>query len=206
MGFYGVGRFTVVVRAIVPNHEFVIVANRSEDVFVKNVPSNIFHDRGMSVEDALSGEGASRSGAGRHIPQAHCSVVGSREQMSSDVGVPRESVSFLGVASETELWTTGVVVARNRRMLGVVENEDVIAWRLGSNQVRVLRHVTSTVNFSFVVHLDLYIDFPGDGSEATELAAVIVVLRSVELSFIGWHKKLCNDEMVLFVGSVSTED
>ena len=54
-------------------------------------------------------------------------------------------------------------------MLRVVEDEDLRARRLGGDQIRVLRHVASSVHLALVIDLDLHIDLAGDGTEASEL-------------------------------------
>ncbi len=57
---------------------------------------------------------------------------------------------------------------RLRRVLGVVENENFAARGLRSNDARILRHVPGTVDFAFVVDLDLDFDLAADRSKTAE--------------------------------------
>jgi hypothetical protein len=53
-------------------------------------------------------------------------------------------------------------------MLGVVKDEDLGARRFSGQQLGILRHVTSTVNLTLVIHLDLNFNFSGDRTKAAE--------------------------------------
>lgn len=54
-------------------------------------------------------------------------------------------------------------------MFGVVEDEHLGAWRLGSNQARILRHIARAIHLALVIDSNFHVDFSRDIAEATEL-------------------------------------
>lgn len=91
-------------------------------------------------------------------------------------------------------------------MLRVVKNEDIGRRSLGSDDARILRHVASTVDLSFVVNLYFDFNFARDGSEAAKFALLVVVVAGVELKVFVGQLDAGDEQMVLFVGRVSAEN
>lgn len=54
-------------------------------------------------------------------------------------------------------------------VFGIIKDQYITSWSLGSNDARVLRHVTGPVHFSFMVNLDLNLNLATHWSEATKL-------------------------------------
>ena len=60
---------------------------------------------------------------------------------------------------EAQFWVAARIWVWNGGVFCVVENEDVARGRFGPDDVRILRHVSSAVHFSFVIYPDLDVDF-----------------------------------------------
>lgn len=56
-----------------------------------------------------------------------------------------------------------------RRVFSVVEDEHVGGRSLGGDDAGVLGHVARSIHLALVVDLDLNLNLPTDGTEATEL-------------------------------------
>jgi len=111
-------------------------------------------------------------------------VIAGREQMAVQVGVPGKSVALLLVTPQTKIRNADPVRVGLGGVLGVVEDQDVAAWGLGGDDARILRHVSSAVDFAFVVDLDLDLNLAGHAAEAAELALLVVVVGRVELGIL----------------------
>ena len=120
-------------------------------------------------------------GSSIDVPQADRVIVTGGQQMTVQVRVPGQAITFLLVASQTQVRDANSVRIGLGGVLGVVENQDVTRRGLCGDNARVLGHAASPVDLSFVVDLDFDLDFSGHGSESSEFAFLVVVVRRVEL-------------------------
>ena len=118
------------------------------------------------------------------VPEADGVVVAGRQEVAVQVRIPGEAVALLLVTAKTQIRHADPVGIGLRRVLGVVEDEDVARRRLSGDDARVLRHAARAVDLALVVDLDLDLDFPRNRSETAELALLVVVVRGVELSVL----------------------
>ena len=61
-------------------------------------------------------------------------------------------------------------------MFSVVKYKHITARGFGSNDTRILWHVTSTIHFSFVIDFNLNLNFARDRSKTSKLSLFIVIM------------------------------
>lgn len=126
MGVDGMRRFVVGGGTGVPNHQLLVIGHGTEQGFVKQMPGHVFHDGGMTSENCFGIDHLRNQvffklvqkltidivnylvifGSGINVPQANGVVVGSRQQMTIQVGIPGQTISFLLVTSQSEIRVT----------------------------------------------------------------------------------------------------
>ena len=90
-----VRRFVGVVGSSVPNHELLVVGDGAEERFVQQMPRDVLHHGRVPVVDRKSVQNTIISGSAVDVPQANRVVIGGRQQISIQVGIPRETVSWM---------------------------------------------------------------------------------------------------------------
>lgn len=91
-------------------------------------------------------------------------------------------------------------------MLCDVENEDIAARCFRRDDVRILRHVSCTIHFSFMIHLHFVFDPSGDAAEASEFSAIRVVMRSIKLRVVVRQLDGSDNQMILFIRRMRTQN
>ena len=61
-------------------------------------------------------------------------------------------------------------------MFSVVKDEHIAARGFGSDDTRILWHVTSTIHFSFMIDFNLDLNLTRDRSKASELSLFVVIM------------------------------
>lgn len=91
-------------------------------------------------------------------------------------------------------------------MLCIIEYQNVAGWSFSGYYARILRHIASPVDLSLVIYLYFDLNLPADRAEAPELSLLIVVMRRVELRVLVGQLDAGDQQMVLFVGGVRTQN
>jgi hypothetical protein len=161
----------------IPNFQLFVITHGREDVLVKVIPGHVLNDWAVSgvkwkkwfLSD-LVGVG------GVDVPYTGLAVVRSREQETFFYGVPREPIALLAVTDEAQIWLY-LVVNRSFRVLKVVKNVNLSICSFGCNNFLILRHVSSFIDFTLVVNLDIDRDSSllgvGDTGAANSIGVVI---------------------------------
>ena len=95
-------------------------------------------------------------------------VIGGTQEVSVQVGIPRETVPFLLVAFQAKFGGAGAAGVGFRWVLRVVEHEHVTRRSFRGDDAWVLRHEASAIHFSFVVDFDLDFDLSAHGSKTAK--------------------------------------
>jgi hypothetical protein len=109
-----------VVITRVPEKDERVVTNRAKHVRVMLMPRHIFYH--ITVTTILSHRIYIQRGF-TNIPETDNIVIRAREELSRNMRVPGETITFSSVTMTTVLGTTDIV-PRDRVMFGIVEDED----------------------------------------------------------------------------------
>ena len=151
---------------------------------MEQVPGDILNHSSVPSEDCLGVDDLVLLWGRVDVPQANCVVVTGREEVSIEVGVPGETIAFLLMTSQPQVWLTLATRVRLAGMFRVVEHKHVTTWSLSGDDARVLRHVPGPVNLTLMVDLDLNFDLARHRAETTKLALLVVVVGGVKLSVL----------------------
>jgi len=91
-----------------------------------------------------------------HVPHTNHAVVRTRQQVTLSLWVPVESIALLTMAKQTEIRLDFFSVAA--AVFEVIEDVDLARNRLGRDDLVLLRHVSSAVDLSLMVNLQLNLD------------------------------------------------
>ena len=128
-------------RPGVPNHQLLIISNRAKQGLMQQMPCNVLHNSSMAwrlssykirtrfspttCENCLSVDNLVLLRGGVNVPQANSVVIGRRKEVTIQIRVPGQTVSFLLVPPELEVRVTLATGVRLTRVLGVVEHKHV---------------------------------------------------------------------------------
>ena len=99
-------------------------------------------------------------------------VIASGQQVSVEVGIPRQTVALLLVSSKPQVRLALSVGVGLAGMLGVIEDEDVARRSLCGNDTRVLGHISSTIHLPLVVDLDLNLNLACKNNQTNDVHCV----------------------------------
>lgn len=102
MSIHGMGGPAGVIAASIPNHELLIIGNGTKQGLVKQVPSDIFYNCCVASEYSFGVENTILSRRCVNIPQANGVVIRCWQQVTIKVWIPRQTVTFLLVSSQTK--------------------------------------------------------------------------------------------------------
>ena len=141
--------------ACVPDSHFLIVANGQEDKLVKLVPSNVFDNAIVCCEvgDRLLSELVTVCFL--NVPDADAAVITAGQKNALAVLVPGKAVAFLVVPDKSQVCPDLVVLWRARMFRIVKDVYLAVVDRFGSNNLRVLRHISRTVDLALVINLNV---------------------------------------------------
>lgn len=131
----------------IPDLHFLVITDRREDVLVKVVPGYVLNNGAVSlkveywilIELILIGL--------IDVPDTNPLVVRSTEQESFLHWVPSQSVSFLSMPCQTEIWFD-LVVNRSFWMFVIIKEIDFTIYRFGRYYLLILWHISCSVNFT----------------------------------------------------------
>mmetsp|Transcript_20161 Transcript_20161/g.42009 ORF Transcript_20161/g.42009 Transcript_20161/m.42009 type:complete len:315 (-) Transcript_20161:232-1176(-) len=118
----------------VPHPDRPVVANAADHVGVEHVPSHILHHVGVAAELGHSVD-ADGTASRLQVPHAHELVVTAAHQMPllGLVRAPAQAIAVGGVAAKAVLRAKRGVRGGEARVLGEVEDEDLLAGAPGGN-------------------------------------------------------------------------
>ena len=93
--------------------------------------------------------------------------------MALEGRVPGQTVAFLLVASQPQLWLTLTAGIWPAGVLAVVEHQHVGARSLGGDEEEVLRHVPGSVDLTLVIHLDVNLYLAHHAAVASQLSFTV---------------------------------
>ena len=170
------------------------------------MPGNVLNNSSVSCEDSLSVNDLVLLGGGVDVPEADGVVVTGREEMSVEVGVPREAVALLLMTSQPQVGLALATWIRLARVFGVIKHEDIAAGSLGGDDAGVLGHVPGPVHLPLVVDLDLNLKLARDRAKPSKLSLLIVIMGGVKLGVLVGELHAGNQQVVLLVARVRSKD
>ena len=168
--------------ACVPDFHFLVIANGQEDKLVEVVPSNVFDNTVVrrEVGDRL----LSKLVTVRFfdVPDADAAVITAGKKNSLAVFVPGKAVALLAVTDEPQV-RPNLVVFRRAWMLGVVKYVYLaVVDCFSCYDLRVLRHITRTVDLALVINLNVDLNTGlFDGNRAAPAQSIRIIIEHVLL-------------------------
>jgi len=128
-------------------------------------------------------------------PIANRGIIGSAQEMTLEEVVPRQTITLLGVTSETKI-RLGLSCSRGGGVFGVVKEMDLTRYRLGGNQTRVLGHVLGSIHLSFMAYALYNADLALKSPKASKLSLFFLILANIQACVFCWHFDSGNQQVV----------